>query len=1461
MTGTRRSGLSDTRPTPLKRPPQSESPPKSLRKRKKTAESEAAAPSDEATTSPVEEVQASQADSGVSSRPKRTIRKSVLLTDYEVMLPSTVKEEPEDEEEVVPSTSAVVEGAEEQEQFVEIVSPQREEDMGARVKAEERVTVAQRKSHQQQQHHPPPPRRAPAPPPPYIEPEEPNVDGEVDIEGIEMMSHDESGIMTLADAIDVALEEEVFGGEEDDQPPMLEKSAERKRPRGRPRKHSPTQVIQRSRTGRLVPLPRSRYVADKAISKGEAEKINNYNIKLFENEIGVTDFGDRYATVIPGCLSYLLRKERIVELLTEVSDIESIRDQGWLSSKPPRLPPLVGTKACFAFYVEGSAVSSVRELSSDDLKPWTTTDPVEGEPTIKPNVRKHAVARIDGHFEPCKGDGRSSEFHLTEYSAWLPRLLRLRKKIFYVARHTGQIVGNVLILYDFTMPGEIPSIMNIAHGNDALRDMQQLDLTMEMPVADADNPFIEGVVPGVRGEKFLKVHPSKIGWVNNKTLLLKYLINDPTYLDEAGYLNSHVPFLPPMIEGRGVFVHFAPATLVADYIHHTGDGLSPWTFQGATMHNRVRTVKRALMQDSEGVFRLTKQDWQQTGLALVETITVLARCPRLRKRVVFIQRNNRLVLGIVCFMYEYIREGPLPEILRDNSISVPGPPIASRQSSTLSGSMALSSQTQDKSHTHSSDIQGGGGVGEEFVDVEEIVEATDENDMSVNGGQGDYEEMHEDCLDGGWDGDFDEDLLASQENSDPFIDGVRELESGHVYLTVRHKRMAGSLDTILQYIANSNFVENHDILNNTKPQHPPLVRNARAYAFFVAGNIVYPHDINRDDFSPWSGNGTPENPTCYRTKVRKFPVETDEVTGLFRIAHGDYRLSPYHLVHLYSIHPKETRLRKKIAYLMETESRTIISHVMIMYDYHTEGPVPRIRGPYSKRFMRQKPRRPMIDMADTLDDVSDISESEKESPFGLGPQQAEDGSIFLDLTDMEFLNDRNRQLHYLINKPRLLDTMACLNNRVPMFPPMTSSRGTFVFFIDGGEVDIRNLTCDALSPWSESLQMTDGSIMCRRPKTSKISLGLNREGQLRVMKMSRSQGTDYQMHIYAATLPRLPRLKKRVIYLTKGGMQIGHSMIIYWYTEEGPLPTQVPHGNSITSESLYTRLPPSVRDEARRLLATHPPSEVAEMLSNKTNYSVPPRALYNIRRELRRDQPRYVDVKMEGTGLEELDYIPEWLQADIAHAKKQGELAAAASGEQRIVDDGAIDVSHTEEVEQVVGASDHKSQSARPIANVPAGSGHALREDAVWRYAREAFGVSSSEAVFDALWRMLLEKNEARLLQNIKADFGIEIVADHQPLLVEADSMDGLVVTEDGLVPAEIVDEGMIPEGATIENVEIVEESVVLDDEHHPASSSVRHEEAPQVKHDEATKDVVSEAIHIGEDVDIQSVETVETER
>ncbi|KAJ1365390.1 hypothetical protein KIN20_025676 [Parelaphostrongylus tenuis] len=322
----------------------------------------------------------------VSTRPKRTIRKSVLLSDYEVrledqtkkgresrvmvMLPSAVKEEPEDEE--VASRATVVE--EVQEEFVDIETTPEEEELDDSVIVEERTPSIQKKA---------PSRRSVAAPP-YIEPEVVIIEGEVDIDSIELVGDDGKGTISLADDIDVAFEEEVSGGE-DDQPPMLEKNAERRRPRGRPRKHSTgSSHLHRSRTGRLIPLPRSRYIADKAISKGEAERINNYNIKLMmmlENR----------RTVSYEWKSTWLRAEQVeVEM---ISLVIIRREQGWMSGKPPRLPPLVATKACFAFYIDGSTVSSVRELSSDDLKPWTTTDPVEGEPTIKPNVRKHAVGR------------------------------------------------------------------------------------------------------------------------------------------------------------------------------------------------------------------------------------------------------------------------------------------------------------------------------------------------------------------------------------------------------------------------------------------------------------------------------------------------------------------------------------------------------------------------------------------------------------------------------------------------------------------------------------------------------------------------------------------------------------------------------------------------------------------------------------------------------------------------------------------------------------------------------------------------------------------------------------------------------------------------------------------------------------------------------------------------------------
>lgn len=79
------------------------------------------------------------------------------------MLPSAVKEEPEDEEEAIERRQVVEEV---EEQFVDIETTPEEDELDARVKAEGRTPIMQRKQHSRRAG-----SAAPVPPPPYIEPE------------------------------------------------------------------------------------------------------------------------------------------------------------------------------------------------------------------------------------------------------------------------------------------------------------------------------------------------------------------------------------------------------------------------------------------------------------------------------------------------------------------------------------------------------------------------------------------------------------------------------------------------------------------------------------------------------------------------------------------------------------------------------------------------------------------------------------------------------------------------------------------------------------------------------------------------------------------------------------------------------------------------------------------------------------------------------------------------------------------------------------------------------------------------------------------------------------------------------------------------------------------------------------------------------------------------------------------
>lgn len=64
----------------------------------------------------------------------------------------------------------------------------------------------------------------------------------------------------------------------------------------------------------------------------------------------------------------------------------------------------------------------------------------------------------------------------------------------------------------------------------------------------------------------------------------------------------------------------------------------------------------------------------------------------------------------------------------------------------------------------------------------------------------------EDVLNNGYDLEFDDDPLTQQENPAPYFENPRQLETGHIYLTVRHKRVASTFEAVLEWIANTNVV-------------------------------------------------------------------------------------------------------------------------------------------------------------------------------------------------------------------------------------------------------------------------------------------------------------------------------------------------------------------------------------------------------------------------------------------------------------------------------------------------------------------------------------------------------------------------------------------------------------------------------------------------------------------------------
>lgn len=952
---------------------------------------------------------------------------------------------------------------------------------------------------------------------------------------------------------------------------------------------------------------------------------STHHVRLLHDELDTTSNGDVYATVINGCLSEFLRKERVIELLTNPESYAAF-DQAWMIASPPKLPPLTTDTGVFVFYVDGSQCKNAKDISFDDLRPWSVvSDPnVQNSINIKPNVRRHPVAMLDGVLRVVRHETRLADYHLTEYSARLPREQRLRKKIFYMSRDNC-IYGNVLIIYNYEKPGKLPVPLFAPHGNDHLRRVVAPEVA---DPTDDETPFEDEPYEGARGGWYLKLKPHKLGWAHNKQHLVDCLSEKTIIAEEC--MNARLPDLPPLITTVGVFVYFAPAQLVENHIQHSNDGFSPWTTMPgkdprSTPFPRVRSTRRALI-DQNGALRLASDSKMPSEYVLVETMSVLARCKRIRKRVCQIQRNARLI-GNVAIIYEFLEDGPLPDLY----------PVHSRNAGY-----------QPKKIVH---------FAPEPREEEPIMMLDDVDDMALHENNVHHEEIvveevedHPDVPPTGYDEEFNEDPNEQAANLSPYYEIARQLSTGHIYLTVRHRKLASDFSNVLHWIVNSNTVDERQILNETKPLHPPLVHNARSYAFFVVATAIFPHDINRDDFSPWSQNGGPlGNQINYRTKVRKIGVPYNPETAQFSTELvKDYKLYPFHLVYLYSINPRDPRLRKKIFYVMETQSKMVVSHALILYEYNEVGSIVKLNT-------QTRPYHP-VDVLREAEDT-DVPEEARRSPFHK-LQTTTAGLIYLPLRDKEFWNDRNRCLEYLVNQP----ISEFLNSRIPDLPPDCTEKATFVFFLNGEEVNYRSLTVDKLAPWSESSNVQGA----KRPKSSKMPLYLNSSNRLRVCK-NHTDPSEYQLHIYTATLPRCQRLRKKIIYIQHDGRPFGNAMIMYQFTESGPMP-----------------------------------------------------------------HPIYGGVPWP-EGSEE----PPQMELHLEHEMIIGEEVV---------------------IEEAV-----TSRTSRPPAQAGFVRG-AKRNEALWRIAQQQFGASSGDETFDDIFKLLYEKDEARLLYLINTHFNVDIYAEEEPI-------------------------------------------------------------------------------------------------
>ncbi|PIC21501.1 hypothetical protein B9Z55_026310 [Caenorhabditis nigoni] len=357
-------------------------------------------------------------------------------------------------------------------------------------------------------------------------------------------------------------------------------------------------------------------------------------LHLFYPEIKSTPEGLRYATVSEKHLGELLKKDRILNLLTNDVERDQVRRVGWLSNKKPHLPPPnTNQQETFAFFVTAHGYYT-RLMLGDGVQSWA---PIQDSTSKNPSeFKRFAVVKNGKNFELESNPALPTCLKLTEYHVRCSENPRLEKRIYYLSGTDDVIIKNVLYFYSF----------NYAEKEDVENRSPKF----------ADSPFENEQFTGKPGGVYLKLKNSLLDAARNYQSLIKYMIPDSEHAKQVADLNKDPPDLPPLIETAGTFVYFVPSEL-ANLEYIAKDGLSPWS-PIYEKENPEQLYGRVLHTDGN-LLVSGKQDSMLESL-VYETNWKLERCPRIHKKILSILPPlNKL--GNACIIYIYNDNGPFPK--------------------------------------------------------------------------------------------------------------------------------------------------------------------------------------------------------------------------------------------------------------------------------------------------------------------------------------------------------------------------------------------------------------------------------------------------------------------------------------------------------------------------------------------------------------------------------------------------------------------------------------------------------------------------------------------------------------------------------------------------------------------------------------------------------------------------------